>query len=68
MRCGAFIQQWAEPEKKVYLQCLTKTILKLLPDAPGIDRVRTVPLCFILISLICLRFWLLQNCALHQSG
>ena len=26
------------------------------PDAPGIDRVRIVPLSFILISLICLRF------------
>ena len=67
MRCGAFIQQWAEPEKKVYLQCLTKTILKLLPDAPGIDRVRIVPLCLILISLICLRFWLLQNCAFDST-
>ena len=34
---------WAEPEQKVYLQCLIKIILKLLPDAPGIDRVRIVP-------------------------
>ena len=46
----------AKPEQKVYLQRLIKIILKLLPDAPGIDRVRIVPLCFILISLICLRF------------
>ena len=53
----------AEPEQKVYLQCLIKIILKLLPDAPGIDRVRIVPLCLILISLICLRFWLFQSCA-----
>ena len=44
-----------------------KIILKLLPDAPGIDRVRIVPLCFILISLICLRFWLLQNCAFGST-
>ena len=34
----------AEPEQEVYLQCLIKIILKLLPDAPGIDRVRIVPL------------------------
>lgn len=53
----------AEPEQQFYLQCLIKIILKLFPDAPGIDRVRIVPLCFILISLICLRFWLFQNCA-----
>ena len=53
----------AEPEQEFYLQRLRKIILKLLPDAPGIDRVRIVPLSFILISLICLRFWLLQNCA-----
>ena len=46
----------AEPEQKVYLQCLIKIILNLLPDAPGLDGVRIVPLCFILISLICLRF------------
>ena len=57
----------AEPEQEVYLQCLTKIILKLLPDAPGIDRVRIVPLCFILISLICLRFWLFQNCAFGST-
>ena len=46
----------AESEQKFYLQCLIKIILKLLPDAPGTDRVRIVPLCLILISLICLRF------------
>ena len=57
----------AEPEQKVYLQHLIKIILKLLPDAPGIDRVRIVPLCLILISLICLRFWLLQNCAFGST-
>ena len=57
----------AEPEQEVYLQCLIKIILKLLPDDPGIDRVRIVPLCFILISLICLRFWLLQNCAFGST-
>ena len=34
---------WAEPEQKVYLQCLIKIILKLLPDAPGIDRVKLYP-------------------------
>ena len=57
----------AESKQKVYLQYLIKIILKLLPDAPGIDRVRIVPLCLILISLICLRFWLLQNCCLGNS-
>ena len=57
----------AEPEQKFYLQYLIKIILKLLPDAPGIDGVRIVPLCFILISLICLRFWLLQNCAFGST-
>ena len=57
----------AEPKQEVYLQCLIKIILKLLPDAPGIDRVRIVPLCLILISLICLRFWLLQNCAFGNT-
>ena len=51
----------AEPEQEVNLQRLIKIILKLLPDAPGIDGVRIVPLCLILISLICLRFWLLQS-------
>ena len=57
----------AEPEQKVYLQCLIKIIFKLLPDAPGIDRVRIVPLCLILISLICLRFWLFQSCAFGST-
>ena len=57
----------AEPKQEVYLQCLIKIILKLLPDAPGIDRVRIVPLSFILISLICLRFWLHQNCAFGSA-
>ncbi len=57
----------AEPEKQLDLQRLIKIILKLLPDALGIDRVRIVPLCFILISLICLRFWLLQNCAFGST-
>ena len=57
----------AEPEQEVHLQRLIKIILKLLPDALGIDRVRIVPLCFILISLICLRFWLLQNCAFGST-
>ena len=52
----------AKPEQQFDLQCLIKIILKLLPDALGIDRVRIAPLCLILISLICLRFWLLQNC------
>ena len=33
----------AEPEQKVYLQCLIKIILKLLPDAPEIDRVKLYP-------------------------
>ena len=33
----------AEPEQEVYLQCLIKIILKLLPDAPGIDRVKLYP-------------------------
>ena len=31
------------------------------------DRVRIVPLCLILISLICLQFWLLQNCAFGST-
>ena len=57
----------AEPEQKVYLQRLIKIIFKLFPDAPGIDRVRVVLLCLILISLICLRFWLLQNCAFGST-
>jgi len=57
----------AEPEQEVHLQRLIKIILMLLPDAPGIDRVRIVPLSFILISLICLRFWLLQNCAFGST-
>ena len=57
----------AKPEQKVYLQYLIKIVLKLLPDAPGTDRVRIVPLCLILISLICLRFWLLQNCAFGST-
>lgn len=57
----------AESKQEVYLQCLIKIILKLLPDAPGIDRVRIVPLSFILISLICLRFWLHQNCAFGSA-
>ena len=57
----------AESEQKVYLQRLIKIILKLLPDAPGIDRVRIVPLCLILISLICLRFWLFQSCAFGST-
>ena len=57
----------AELEQKFYLQYLIKIILKLLPDAPGIDRVRIVPLSFILISLICLRFWLHQNCAFGSA-
>ena len=34
----------AEPEQDVHLQRLIKIILMLLPDAPGIDRVRIVPL------------------------
>ena len=34
---------------------------------PGIDRVRIVPLCLILISIICLRFWLHQNCAFSST-
>ena len=42
----------AEPEQEVHLQRLIKIILKLLPDAPGIDRVRIVPLCLILISIL----------------
>ena len=57
----------AEPEQEVYLQRLIKIILKLLSDAPGIDRVRIVPLCLILISLICLRFWLFQSCAFGSA-
>ena len=57
----------AEPEQEVHLQRLIKIILKLLPDAPGIDRVRIVPLCLILISLICLRFWLFQSCAFGST-
>ena len=57
----------AEPEQEFYLQRLIKIILKLLPDAPGIDRVRIVPLCLILISLICLRFWLFQSCAFGST-
>ena len=31
------------------------------------DRIRFIHLCFILISLICLRFWLLQNCAFGST-
>ena len=61
----------AEPEKQLGLQRLIKIILKLLPDAPGIDRVRIVPLCFILISLICLRFYSVrasvESCRKRQS-
>ena len=57
----------AEPEQEVHLQRLIKIILKPLPDAPGIDRVRIVPLCLILISLICLRFWLFQSCAFGST-
>ena len=57
----------AEPEQEVHLQYLIKIVLKLFPDAPGIDRVRIVPLCFILISLICLRFWLFQSCAFGST-
>ena len=34
---------------------------------PGIDRVRIVPLCLILISIICLRFWLHQKCAFSST-
>ena len=56
-----------EPEKQLDFQRLIKIILKLLPDALGIDRVRIVPLCLILISLICLRFWLHQNCAFGST-
>ena len=33
----------AKPEQKVYLQRLIKIILKLLPDALGIDRVKLYP-------------------------
>jgi len=57
----------AEPEQEVHLQYLIKIVLKLFPDAPGIDRVRIVPLCLILISLICLRFWLFQSCAFGST-
>ena len=46
----------AEPEQEINLQRLIKITLKLFTNVPGIDRVRIVPLCFILISLICLRF------------
>ena len=31
------------------------------------DRIRFIHLCFILISLICLRFWLHQNCAFDST-
>ena len=61
----------AEPEQEFYLQRLIKIILKLLPDAPEIDRVRIVPLRFILISLICLRFYSVrasvESCRKRQS-
>ncbi len=57
----------AEPEQQFHLQRLIKIILKLLPNVPGIDRVRIVHLCFILISLICLWFWLLLNCAFGNA-
>ena len=57
----------AEPEKQLDLQRLIKIILKLFPDAPGIEKVRIVPLCLILISLICLRFWLFQSCAFGST-
>ena len=54
---------WLDEQGRVYiiytvrevqesLCCAEHKAVKLFPDAPGIDRVRIVPLCFILISLI----------------
>ena len=70
---------WLDEQGRVYiiytvrevqesLCCAEHKAVKLFPDAPGIEKVRIVPLCLILISLICLRFWLHQNCCLGNSA
>ena len=57
----------AKPEQKFYLQRLRKVFFQLFAFAHPlrffrIERISLTHFSIILISLICLRFWLFQNC------
>ena len=56
----------AKPEQQFDLQCLIKIIFELF-SVRFIREERIVPLCFILISLIRLRFWLHLNCIFSST-
>ena len=60
----------AEPEQQFDLQCLIKIIFKLFSLGQPVRFIREermVPLCFILISLIRLRFWPHLNCTFGST-
>ena len=60
----------ADPEQQFDLQCLIKIIFKLFSLGQPVRFIREermVPLCFILISLIRLRFWPHLNCTFGST-